>query len=132
MIVNAKPFLKFCNHYVCTDVYFYPFIYSVHSAILSLHLIAFYILMVSHIHKVHLYLEYHSACPLVGIGTTRPPLPLASVYPPPEPGGTHSPGCEGRGSPNSDGLALCHLGRDSFILSICSLYSHLFSIHLSI
>jgi hypothetical protein len=38
------------------------------------------------LHKVHIYLEYRSVCPLVGIGTLRPPLPQASVYrvlPPP-------------------------------------------------
>jgi hypothetical protein len=32
-------------------------------------------------HKVHIYLEYHSVCPLVRIGTRPPtPLPQASVY----------------------------------------------------
>ncbi len=25
-------------------------------------------------HKVHIYTEYHSVCPLVGIGTLPPPL----------------------------------------------------------
>jgi hypothetical protein len=34
-------------------------------------------------HKVHIYQEYNSVCPLVGIGTPPPPLPQASVYPPP-------------------------------------------------
>jgi hypothetical protein len=34
------------------------------------------------------YLEYHSVCPVVGIGTPPPPLPQASVHPlPPEPKG---------------------------------------------
>ncbi len=37
-------------------------------------------------HKIHIYLEYQSVCPLVRIGTPQPPLPQASVYPP-EPGG---------------------------------------------
>ncbi len=32
-------------------------------------------------HKVHIFTEYHSLCPLVGIGTTPPPLPQASVPP---------------------------------------------------
>jgi hypothetical protein len=32
-------------------------------------------------HKVHKYLEYHSVCPLVRIGTPPPPLPQASVSP---------------------------------------------------
>ncbi len=50
-------------------------------------------------HKVHIYLEYHSVCPLVGIGT---PHPLSQrVCFPPEPkgegGDTHSPACEGMG-----------------------------------
>jgi hypothetical protein len=34
-------------------------------------------------HKVQMYIEYHSVCPLVGIGTLLPPLPRASVPPPP-------------------------------------------------
>jgi hypothetical protein len=33
-------------------------------------------------HKVHIYLEYNSVCPLVGTGTpTTSPLPQASVSP---------------------------------------------------
>jgi hypothetical protein len=35
-------------------------------------------------HKVHTYKEYHSVCPLVGIGTLPPPLSPASVPLPPE------------------------------------------------
>jgi hypothetical protein len=42
-------------------------------------------------HKVHVYLEYHSLCPLVGIGTPSPASECAS------PRGTHSPACEGVG-----------------------------------
>ncbi len=39
-------------------------------------------------HKVHLFLDYHSVCPLVGIGKSSPPLPEARVHgPPPEPKG---------------------------------------------
>jgi hypothetical protein len=68
-------------------------------------------------HKVHTYLEHHSVCPLVGIGTAPPPLPQASVYPPsPEPKGGHARlrvGGGGWGSSNSDdwrkSLALCLL-----------------------
>ena len=61
----------------------------------------------THPHKVHIYKEYHSVCPLVGIGTLPPPLSPASVPLPPEPkGGGHT-------SPNSDdrrkSLALCLL-----------------------
>jgi hypothetical protein len=44
-------------------------------------------LMVPLYQKVHLYTEYHSVCPLVGIGTLRPPLLSASVPLPPEPKG---------------------------------------------
>jgi hypothetical protein len=45
--------------------------------------------------KAHIYpyIEYHSACPLVGIGTSPLPLPQAGVPPPPprEPnGGGHT------------------------------------------
>ncbi len=32
--------------------------------------------------SICMYLEYHSVCPLVRIGTPPPPLPLASVFPP--------------------------------------------------
>ncbi len=49
---------------------------------------------------LHIYLEYNSVCPLVGIGTPPPPHPLSSkrVCPPPGTwGGTHSPACEGMG-----------------------------------
>jgi hypothetical protein len=61
-----------------------------------------------------IYLEYHSACPFVGIGTLPPPLSPASVHLPPEPkGGAHSPAGKGLGSPYSDdwrkSLALCLL-----------------------
>jgi len=38
-------------------------------------------------HKVRIYKEYHSVCPLVGIGTLPIPLSPASVPLPPEPGG---------------------------------------------
>jgi hypothetical protein len=50
-------------------------------------------------HKVHVYKEYHSVCPLFGIGTLPLPLSPASVPLPPEPtkGGTHSPASEGLG-----------------------------------
>jgi hypothetical protein len=51
-------------------------------------------------HKVHIFLEYRSVCPLVGIGTAPPLLPQASVYPPPPPnrgGGARSPAGEGVG-----------------------------------
>ncbi len=49
---------------------------------------------VSWTHKVHIYIEYHSVCPLVGIGTPPPPEPKG--------GGTHSPSGEGVRSPNAD------------------------------
>jgi hypothetical protein len=47
-------------------------------------------------HKVLIFIEYHSVCPLVGIGTLSPPLSPASVPLPPEPkgGGAHSPAGE--------------------------------------
>ncbi len=52
-------------------------------------------------HKVRIYKEYHSACPLplVGIGTLPPPLSPASVPLPPRTGrgGTYSPSVEGVG-----------------------------------
>ncbi len=50
-------------------------------------------------HKVHTYQEYHSVCPLVGIGTLPPPISPASVPLPPESkgGGAHSRAGEGLG-----------------------------------
>jgi hypothetical protein len=52
-------------------------------------------------HKVHVNKEYHSVCPLVGIGTLPVPTPLspASVAPPPgtKGEGAHSPAGEGLG-----------------------------------
>jgi hypothetical protein len=67
-------------------------------------------------HKVRIYKEYHSVCPLVGIGTLPTHLsPLASeCTPPPRTwGGTHSPAVRGWWSLNSDdwrkSLALCLL-----------------------
>jgi hypothetical protein len=53
----------------------------------------------------HKVLIYHSVCPIVRIGTPRPPLPQGSVSPSPEPkGGIHSLAGEevGGGDPNSD------------------------------
>jgi hypothetical protein len=38
-------------------------------------------------HKVRTFKEYHSVCPLVGIGTLPTPLSPVSVPLPPEPGG---------------------------------------------
>jgi hypothetical protein len=66
------------------------------------------------LHKVRIYKEYHSVCPLVGIGTLPTPLSPASVPLPPEPGGGHTRlRVRGWGSPNSDdwrkSLALCLL-----------------------
>ncbi len=55
--------------------------------------------VVNHLkHKVRIYKEYQSVCPLVGIGTLPTPLSPASVPLPPEPGGgAHSPAGEGLG-----------------------------------
>ncbi len=51
--------------------------------------------------KVRIYKEYHSVCPLVGIGTLPTPLSPASVPLPPERGGgAHSPAGEGLGESN--------------------------------
>jgi hypothetical protein len=47
--------------------------------------------------KVRIYKEYHSVCPLVGIGTLPPPLSPASVPLPQNGGGAHSPAGEGLG-----------------------------------
>ncbi len=56
------------------------------------------ILQISIMHKVRINKEYHSVCPLVGIGTLPTPLSPASVPLPPEPGGgAHSPAGEGLG-----------------------------------
>ncbi len=42
-------------------------------------------------YPVHIYLKYHSDCPLVRIGTTPPPLPQAVCVPPRNKRGAHSP-----------------------------------------
>jgi hypothetical protein len=44
-------------------------------------------------HKVHIFKEYHSVCPLAGIGTLPPPLSPASVPLPPELGGGGTLAC---------------------------------------
>ncbi len=50
-----------------------------------------------------MYKEYHSVCPLVGIGTLPTPFSPASVPLPPEPGGGHTRlRVRGWGSPNFD------------------------------
>jgi hypothetical protein len=54
-------------------------------------------------HKVHIFTEYHSVCPLVRIGTLPSPLSPASVPLPPEPKGRHTHlRVRSWGSPNSD------------------------------
>ena len=66
-------------------------------------------------HKVRIYKEYHSVCPIVGIGTPPTPLSPASVplSPVPKGGGHTRLRVRGWGSPNSDdlrkGIALCLL-----------------------
>ncbi len=75
-------------------------------------------------HKVHIYKEYYSAFPLVGIGTLSTPLSPANVPLPPEPGW---------GSPNSDDLrkaqhsAYSVLWREDF-LQPCALCSSNFEV----
>ncbi len=63
--------------------------------------------------KVHIHLEFHSVCPLVGIGTPNPSHTSECVPPEPKGGGAHSPAGEGWGGPNSEdwrkSLALCLL-----------------------
>ncbi len=62
-------------------------------------------------HKIHIYLEYHSVCPLVWIGTPPPPLPLSRVSPRNLKEGTPCLRVRGWEGPNLDdgkkGLALC-------------------------
>jgi hypothetical protein len=42
-------------------------------------------------HKVHIYIEYHCVCPLVGIGTLPTPFSQARVpFPPTKEGGGHT------------------------------------------
>ncbi len=80
---------------------------------------------VGRLHKVRTYKEYHSVCPLVGIGTLPTPLSPASVPLLPEPrgGGGHTR-LRGRGwgSPNSDdyrkSLALCFSVVDQNMLQL--------------
>ncbi len=53
---------------------------------------------------LYMYIEHHSVCPLVGIGTTPPLLPQASVPSPPDQrvGGQTRLRLKGWGSPNSN------------------------------
>jgi hypothetical protein len=57
-------------------------------------------------HKVRIYKEYFSVCPLIGIRTVQPlsRQRLSECAPPPKSGGegAQSPAGEGLGSPNSD------------------------------
>jgi hypothetical protein len=50
-------------------------------------------------HKVHIYLEHHSVCLLIGIVTPSTPLRMRVCFPSEQGGGggTHWPACEGRG-----------------------------------
>jgi hypothetical protein len=50
-----------------------------------------------YLHKVRIFKEYHSVCPLVGIATIPTPLSPASVPSPQHGGGAHSPAGEGLG-----------------------------------
>ncbi len=82
-------------------------------------------------HKVHIYLEYQSVCPLVRIGTLHPPLPPASESLPPEPKeGEHTRLRVRRwGGPNSDdwrkSLALCLLCVPNCIPHLKEMSNHL-------
>jgi hypothetical protein len=62
-------------------------------------------------HKVLIYIEHHSVCPLVGIGTPPTPLPQARVPSPPPPpqrvGGHNRLRLRGWGSSNSDDWRKC-------------------------
>jgi hypothetical protein len=52
--------------------------------------------------RIHIYLEYHSVCPLVRIGTPHP-FSYGRVCPPePKRGRAHSPAMEGWVTPNAD------------------------------
>jgi hypothetical protein len=78
-------------------------------------------------HEVHIYLEFHSFCLLVGIGTPPQLLPQASVFPPPEPkGGGHT--CSLRRTKGGGGTLACwrgvgesQFGRLEKILALCLL-----------
>jgi hypothetical protein len=83
-------------------------------------------------HKVNIYKEYHSVCPLVGTGTLPSPSFASECVPPPgtKGGGAHSPAGKGLGESQfrrlEKGLALCLLcvsmvhaenpGEDSYFL----------------
>ncbi len=61
--------------------------------------------MVGDQHKVHIYLEYHSVCPLFRIGTPSPTAasPAGECGPPEPKGATLAWGLGGGGGPNADG-----------------------------
>ncbi len=63
------------------------------------------VMRVQYIHKVHIYVEYHSVLVFhLGLGTLPPPSLARECAPPPgtKGGRAHSPAGEGLGSPNSD------------------------------
>ncbi len=66
-------------------------------------------------HKVLIYTEYHSVCPLAGIGTLPPPLSPASVPLPLEPKGW------GANSPAGEGLGESQFRRLEKSLALCLL-----------
>jgi hypothetical protein len=69
-------------------------------------------------HKVHIYLEYHSVCPLRG--SLHPALLQASVSPRNQKGGTHSPAGEGVGESQFGRLEK----KPSILSTLCLLLSH--------
>ncbi len=74
-------------------------------------------------HKVLIYIEHHSVCPLVGIGT--PPSECA-LPPVPKGGGAHSPAAKGVGESQfqrlEKRLALCLLCGGTLYIRICTLW----------
>ncbi len=103
-----------------------PFAFLLRFCFLLIILFSFVSLFL-HPQSTYMYLEYHSVCPLVRIGTTHPLLPQASVsLPRNQRGGAHSPAVRGWERPNSDdwrkSLALCLLCAFTLSLTILLLF----------
>ncbi len=83
-------------------------------------------------HKVLIYIEHHSLCPLVRIGTPPPLQPQVSVPSPPGPkgGGAHSPAAKGVGESQfqrlEKRLALCLLCDNNHNLLFVTVTEQLF------
>jgi hypothetical protein len=87
--VMTQPVATPNNQTVCTESTIDQL--AIETGMVVVRLIELHGLHEVHVHSI--YLEYHSVCPLVGIGTLPLPLSIASVPLPLEPKGGGQPAC---------------------------------------